>query len=385
MVTVGLIVFMLGVFSSVLTTATGTVSLQKSVSEAGQRIRATAHLLRNDLEDLFIVGGQGDWPPTLPAASGYLEISENYSADGTTGVDVDDVIQFTCLVPEGVVGRVPQDSGVDNDTSISGNYTSDGLVRAQLAEVCYFMRPVRTKTSAGDNVPWSLYRRIRLLGREVYPRSGQTLHDNAWDVADGAVDDMDERHLRFGHYHETSTTDVTTITGWPADTTDANFVSADHTNWAGRPTKAQTTVDTYPNTAQHNMDGGAGGTKVPPVLSPGTVGLGAGEDLLATGVVSFDVKVWDRAADQFVDLGGTGAVDYAGTGLGSPTPNVPACTFDTWSTSYDLTRRPMPYTTASGDPPPFPRAIEITIRLRDPYNPSSPPRQVTVVVDLLKK
>ena len=252
------------------------------------------------------------------------------------------------------------------------------------------MRPDRTP-STGANVRWSLYRRVRLLGFEVVPRQGQTLHDKAWDVADAGIDDMDERHFRFGHYHDLNTADVTTIVGWPADTTNGGAVSADHTNWAGRPTKAQTTLDTYPNTAEHNMTGGAGGTKLLPVLDPNSVGPGTGEDLLATGVISFDIKVWDRTADMFVDLGGTGAVDFAGTGHASA--NVPARTFDTWSTSYDLTRRPVPYGPDTTAPPvnwdtyapPFPRALQIRIRLRDPYNPSSPPRQTTIVVDLTKK
>ena len=64
------------------------------------------------------------------------------------------------------------------------------------------------------------------------------------------------------------------------------------------------------------------------------------DDVVLNNVIGFDVKVWDFKAQQYVELGQSGAVSFAGNGTqpyvangGSYTLQAP--TYDTWSQSYE--------------------------------------------------
>lgn len=66
------------------------------------------------------------------------------------------------------------------------------------------------------------------------------------------------------------------------------------------------------------------------------VGARVGEDLIMSNVHSFDVKIWDDFSQQFVDLGGNGAI--YGSGSFSLTKNLTAGAFGfAYGSSYDGT------------------------------------------------
>jgi type II secretory pathway component PulJ len=109
----------------------------------------------------------------------------------------------------------------------------------------------------------------------------------------------------------------------------------------------------------------------------------AGEDVVLTNVLSFDVKVWDRNTDEFVDLGAEGTIwdldDPINVnnqpGLNLPKSNLPKelRTWDSWTKEYkkgDETLELPPYTEPL-------EAIQITIRCFDPA--SRIIKQTTVV------
>ena len=88
----------------------------------------------------------------------------------------------------------------------------------------------------------------------------------------------------------------------------------------------------------------------------------AGEDVVLTNVLSFDIKVWDPLTEKFVDIGTAGTL-WSGNGT---LPMLPR-TWDSWTHQYENT-------------PPYPyalEAIQITIRCFDPA--SRIIKQVTVV------
>ena len=97
----------------------------------------------------------------------------------------------------------------------------------------------------------------------------------------------------------------------------------------------------------------------------------AGEDVVLTNVLSFDVKIWDPRSKNFVDIGiGTpGSTIWAGLGRHSET--LPR-TWDSWTREYE---------NESNAYPPYCnealQGVQITIRCFDPA--SKIVRQVTVV------
>lgn len=106
----------------------------------------------------------------------------------------------------------------------------------------------------------------------------------------------------------------------------------------------------------------------------------AGEDVVLTNVLSFDVKVWDPDAKKFVDLGASDAVTWKEGKDKQPgllnlvgNPPRPLHVWDSWTQEYkkgDGTLEPPPY-----DQPL--EAIRITIRCFDPA--SRIIKQTTVV------
>ena len=97
----------------------------------------------------------------------------------------------------------------------------------------------------------------------------------------------------------------------------------------------------------------------------------AGEDVVLTNVLSFDVKVWCPDKKEFVDLGEEGTT-WAGEG-NQPGLNHPPRlrTWDSWTTEYKDEADPLPPYTEPLE------AIQITIRCFDPT--SRIIKQVTVV------
>jgi hypothetical protein len=96
----------------------------------------------------------------------------------------------------------------------------------------------------------------------------------------------------------------------------------------------------------------------------------AGEDIVLTNVLSFDIKVWNPSTNAFVDLG----QNVAGSGF-EKQGNHLSRVWDSWTWEYKKTD-------SSGDaePPPYAEpmeAIQITIRCFDPA--SRIIKQITVV------
>jgi hypothetical protein len=87
-----------------------------------------------------------------------------------------------------------------------------------------------------------------------------------------------------------------------------------------------------------------------------------------TNVHAFDIKVWDDALNQFVDLGhGNSGGDYAGPPAGPFTAAQGGNRYDTWHPNENMPTPP--YRPVFGGDPDMPiplRAIQIQIRFYDP-------------------
>jgi hypothetical protein len=95
-----------------------------------------------------------------------------------------------------------------------------------------------------------------------------------------------------------------------------------------------------------------------------------GEDLVMSNVHSFDIKVWDESASQFVNLDNGGTGDFATLNPNQPFPrNQGGNRYDTWHPSPSMPQPPYRPTNMDGTPKRL-RAIEIVMRFYDPGSES---------------
>ena len=134
------------------------------------------------------------------------------------------------------------------------------------------------------------------------------------------------------------------------------------------------------------------------VVSQYASGLRRAEDLVLSNVLSFDIKLFDQAAGQFVDIGSATAVDYQTSATPDYHNDNPNSTtfarniFDTWHVDLDIDNADSDNDNTTGeDLPPFSpvngsgvriplSAIQITIRYRDIS--SQQIRQMTIIQPL---
>jgi hypothetical protein len=367
-----------------------TVSDSSNIQAVNTRIRGVARMLRTDLGGITV--------DTLPpirsdSDSGYLELIEgpardyNPQAPNRLQGDCDDVLLFTCRsLSEPYLGR----------------FATSSTFESQTAEVAWFCVPAGSDPNTGVPVA-TLYRRQLLatayVGQEPFLSSNNSVaassYGNSWETFYNAFD-LSCR-LDGGKLYPNSLGDLTKR--------ENRFLHS----------------QTFPHGFQGAATAGA-------VLT----GAGrAGDDVVLTNVIAFDVRVFDPAAaiggnpaGAYVDLNWgnastpattaatfppVGTTAFQGKGVNCSSGGNAALalpTYDTWSTHYEfdgvnqgdsptLTSPPQTDEGSNGrddnndgivddsgeqeTSPPYPvalRGIEVRIRV---YEPSSRQvRQVTV-------
>ncbi|MEX1097030.1 MAG: prepilin-type N-terminal cleavage/methylation domain-containing protein [Planctomycetales bacterium] len=457
LVSVALVLLLMLMLATVFSLATTSIAEQRGIGQNDQRTRMLTTILRDDFENRvfrYMVpfeAGELDPGGTDPLAfnnrEGYFYISENDPDDAT-----DDVLRFTVRTDNAdpYYGRAaPLGLGTltgaaattylnqnrnqpDWDDGMAGN----GSMTSPQAEIAYFLRK------------GILYRRVMLVRQQLsgnnQPESSSTpVHDyfdpanngtagnngtanspppytgvfwrdfdasaflfdplafSNWAHLHGASSlnngagvgffSLGLPYYRFGHNHQ----DGTARAGMPREwATDSN---SGQTHFIGGFTQEETSSNAF-RYPQSLANGNPMTESL--ILSNGVVtkyqgGPRRAEDVLMTQVHAFDVKVWDDGAAQFVDLGGSGAVDYltqtntpmgnrnTSYGPGGPSGNR---VFDTWHPAVDFNQNlaqddpadypPFRPVDAQGNPKPL-KAIQITVRFRDVT--SDQLRQMTLV------
>jgi hypothetical protein len=361
-----------------------TLNRSRQGMEMSAEVRSVANLLRRDLAGLT---AKTVPPATADGDSGYLEIIEGSATDQSFGFaqltgDYDDILMLTTR---------------SLDLPFIGKY-GNGSIESPVAEVVWYCKPspAAYQTVAGSTL-YTLYRRQLLVMDYVGQTPFETSQDNSmtgtlptpdYDLslrADGSLlrpnslSDLTRREWRFMH----NLSGTTSRTAFPYDSTASNLTSSG-------------------------------------VLT----GNRAGEDIVLTNVLAFDIRVFDpRAAiaaatvtavvpgdpgygtasatsvlGAYVDLGsGAAATTLMGT---ANAKSKLTRIYDTWSTHYefngidednssgadqgtngidDNSDGVVDDATEQETSPPYPvalRGIEIRIRC---YEPSSRQvRQVTV-------
>lgn len=381
---------------------------------------------------------------------GYLFISENDPNN-----DTDDLIQFTVnanittklldttpyygkatILGKGITtgGKLPELIHPNQPETDDAKLSADGTSISPYAEVCYFMR--------GGN----LYRRTLLIRKPLdlestnssQPTAGQDpaygtitsgheFFDPAHSYYSGNFwNDFDFSVYRYGNptayanFHDINSLDNTVLlkptfslgrtryrfgfnhaTGLPREYVD----DADGTGqFIGRFTHQETSDPDFLYPQALSTAGGANPmnpsssslvfNRYTNVVSQYQSGLRRSEDLVLSNVVSFDIKLFDDAAERFVDIGSSMASDYQTSATpayhnNNPNPAHRTNIYDTWHIEYDLDNADgdNDHTTGQESPPfrpefapnnPKPlRAVQITIRYID--ETSQKLRQMTIV------
>jgi len=276
-------------------------------------------------------------------------VDENGDFDSTVG-DVDDIIAFTATADPAIPFR--------------GLFEIDGklqIVERNFAEIVWFVR--------GN----TLYRRVRLIDDQ----------NPANDPNVNTVEDLARRERRFGHdglspnpfphplYEE--------YPGWyylrmPTLEETLEWSKRTDSGLIGR-WKEETNVPAAPDTnpdlwgesrSPHffpDLQDKESGSLAEYVTAPRH--HRAGEDIVLTNVLSFDIKVWCPIKKDFADLGTQGTVWE-----NSKQPDL-SRTWDSWTREYKDEPNPFPPYTEPLE------AIQITIRCFDPA--SRIVKQITVV------
>ncbi len=459
-VSVALVLLMMVMFAEIFQIASSSISLQRGLSENDQRARMLTTLLQSDLNkrsfqnlvplthsELLTVP-----PPKssdFTARRGYFMISENDPAN-----DTDDSIQFTvdATITTKLLDTTPYFGrafilGSDILTHPNQPETDDAKIQpdstsvSPYAEVCYFMR--------GGN----LYRRTLLIRKPLdletttssQPSTSQNAGGlpffdpatpdpnkyatNTWGNYSGNFwTDFDFSAYRFGsptpyaHFHDVSSLEndnplalfplsrpnyrfgFNHATGLPREyVNDSSSVG----QYIGRFTHQETSDPDFQYPQANSTAGGINPMNPSStslvfdnnrnVVTQYENGLRRAEDLVLSNVVSFDIKLFDEAASQFVDIGGSAAIDFQTSATPAYRNNNPNSTFatnifDTWHLQHDIDNADSDgdYTTGEDAPPfrpefspnnPKPlRAIQITIRYRDVS--SGQLRQMTILQPL---
>ena len=254
----------MGIVAQLFGVLGNTVNNSRSTMDVSSRLRAVANKLRQDLAGITV---QTLPPVAADADAGYLEIIEGPDNDNSRDIalnvkqiigDGDDVLMFTTRAPEqAFVGTY---SGTD--TSIGSR-----TIESPLAEVAWFCQPSPVTTNG--LTLYNLYRRQLLVTPYVgaapflgtnstparlpayYAEKDLSLRQDGTLVRPNSLGDLTKRENRFMHF----LTGTVSATAFPYNATVANLRA----------------------------------------YAPLT-GLRAGEDIVLTNVLAFDVRVFDPAA-----------------------------------------------------------------------------------------
>jgi len=433
------------------------INQSRAVLEMAERLRACAALLQSDLAGHTVT----PLPPRRPeSGEGYLEIIEgpvgpdnwDLAVNNDAGMvglrdtsvgDVDDMLIFTTrstsrpFVGRVYIKRAPLSSETPTDSDGAGPYVLVNSTESDVAEIAWFMRG-RT-----------LYRRVLLVRplpdvdlrtnnldvpsvQGFYGRfdiSARPAYDGTSHVAYNTLSDLTKRECRYAHRYNTS---GGSANSFPFDVRSWGILGlptlreCSHGNWSvGVTTIPSLTVPnpyTFDFWSQQPF-----GWSSDLDRTTGTIleydGPRKADDIVLTNVIGFDVKVWEPAKAQYVDLGyekslPTASPTVAGSvfyHIGYPKSQLQpsdaagdARVYDTWSFHYEHDGEPQPASATTMDlgtngfdddsngivddvnewetMPPYPvplRGIQVKIRV---YEPSSRQiREVSIVQDFLPK
>lgn len=385
---------------------------------------------------------------------GYLMISENDPND-----DTDDLIQFT--VDANITSKLLDTTPYYGKATVLGDTITTAGKRPELihpnqpetddakiladktsvspfAEVCYFMRggnlyrrtllirkplDLETTTSSQPLAAQDPAYGTNTSGLEFFDPANNLYTGNFWNDFDFSA--YQTATDAYAHFHDVKSLDNTTLqqpyfslgrtryrfgfnhlTGRPREYVNDGDGTA---QFIGRFTHQETSDPDflYPQAAST----ASGGNPMNPSGTPSLVfdrntnvvsqyqsGARRSEDLVLPNVVSFDIKLFDDAAGQFVDIGSSVAGDFASSATPAYKNNNPISArstniYDTWHLRYDYDNAdgdgldttgvdspPFRPLDGSGNPRPL-KAIQITIRYIDVT--SQKLRQMTIVHPLL--
>lgn len=285
-------VIVVGVVAQVLGELTRGIGNSRRLMELGSRLRTTALLLRRDLD--------GATAPLLPplspsAGAGYFEIIEGprrdrdaVDASAELHADIDDVLLFTTC---------------DEQRQFTATCET-GVLHGSTAEVAWFLRPTVPAT-----VPrtFTLYRRQLLVVGRLGVAELERI--NRHYLAGGLAAVYDHYDLSLARVESDPTRGLVPNTLADLTRRERRFlhVPLDPAVAAGFP---------FPFLADHQVPSLSTTTESLPAAARGlifdSVSPRYGEDVLLTGVIAFDVRVFDPAAP----------IDVRGTGVGA-TPVTP--------------------------------------------------------------
>lgn len=389
------------------------VNDSRATLEMNERLRAAVRRLQWDLEGLTVP--LPIQPPVkIDENPGYFEYVEGpigvpfqphevplqpheVAVDSTTGapdtavIDFDDILMFTSRsVDRPFVGKL-----------------KDTVVSSPVAEVAWFVRGGR------------LYRRVLLVlpaasfsgvtRQNFYLNNDVSARGTGSAIMANTLSDLTLRQNRYGHPTDTFPFDIRRWgclelptglklpTGLPPTLGETSTTT---TGWLGysptTPASVKAPIDLLYN--PQPQDG---------VLSGGTLGPRAYEDVILDHVVGFDVKAWDPSAPVYGRSGSQVAVgNYVDLGTFSySSPDSRSkltVTYDSWSTAYWSSiqadgfdsngdgvvddSNEVDVSNESVQAPPFRmplRGIQVKIRVREPD--SRQVREVTLIQDFVPK
>jgi prepilin-type N-terminal cleavage/methylation domain-containing protein len=439
LVSVAIVALMMVLFAQVFSLAGSSVGRQKGIARNDSRTRTILNILRNDLndrtfktvvpfhEDESDVYGSND-PLRFELRRGFFYVSENDPDSGT-----DDVLQFVIQVDpdDPVYGRAkkyptPMEPDDRNDPDWDDGQYPNSAGSSQYAVVCYFLRRgvlyrrvflVRAPLDGSAVTPtdWldvqNSYEFWRDFDYSVHKDFGGSA-DVVWHGVSAGEDWLDndpsnnlsigDPRFRYGHnFVDGNPREFVPEADWngtsglqPEEDANGNG-TLDAAVFFGRYTHEETShlQFDWPGVGANNPFDPTDTTRDEALTAKGVVRpyhdgqrLRRGEDILMQHVHEFDVKVFDDAVGQFVDVG-TGTGDFADHGTAQPyRSNAPDSKhgdniFDTWHPG--LGEEP-PYRPDDGGTPatatPL-RALQVRLRFFDPE--SGQMRQMTLRHSLL--
>jgi len=376
LVAAALTVFTMLILSEAFVRGLEAVRNMKATTALDQRLRSIAITLRQDLQAPHFEGdlrlSQLRQPPDMGFFC-YVERNpstvEGWDSLGRPSYrDTDDALHFTVRrrgnrQDEFFYGRVPPDSPRDLVGLPNSRFDVPGVFSSQWAEVVYFLAPDprgRQTFSRDPDLPglplFYLYRRQLLLVPDFFTE-GNKLITESDPNKDPEFYRKPINDPEFYRKYDLSAFEVSPETFVPNSPQDVQF--------------------RHRRLGHRRLGGWNGGWNYPPNKSPyPTLGQQAGmsregADLLATEVLSFDVKFWDPRQGDFVDLGYNALGERLDEG-NQPTEQEPNKQNQPYMRHvYDtMSRRqaPLNYANSRQFPVPYPlpiQALQIRIRLWD--------------------
>lgn len=399
-----LVVMIMMMFAQIYGSALGTMKEQRGMANNDQKARVVSEVIRNDLKLMTfkqVSAGQGIVPlvPGITpdgAQRGYFYYSENLPGD-----DTDDVLQFTVEISGGttdVWSHEGDEAAFFGHATLMGNTSNPrnqpffdgpyGSGKSQGAEVCYFLRhgtlyrrvllirePPAYVIDNDVQPKWNNGARVFQAGNPYQVHNGVFWEDFDYAVTqvggaltfhgltslsntDSSPNEMISKPwFRFGHLNFP---DVS-VSGHHGRPREYSIHNSNDAGFIGRFTLFETSSpdadadETWPgqfalDPEDHILNRSIStpvdaATGIVTRLSNGTR---MGDDILLTGVESFNVEIFDRRANGgaggFVNLGSTDVVSFDNNwnpsygprdNNTSPPNNRPNNVFDTWTAQVD--------------------------------------------------